>query len=94
MQVAHGRNPGKRRRPTMAEWDRDDELLATLRDVADRIVVALANQNRAKGQSAARFRPEPRPRSAADRAELMADLGVVADIVSQATPWAEPPRRT
>ena len=87
----HGRS--KRKRPAMSEWTRDDELLATLRDVAERISAVVVSVNTPKGQARPRFRPELRPRSAADRAELMRDLGVVAEIVALATPWAEPPRR-
>jgi len=84
----------KRRRPEMAEWGWHEELLATLRDVAERISTTIAAQNTPRGRAAPRFKPEMRPRGAAERAELMADLRVVADIVAEATPWAEPPTRT
>lgn len=89
-----GRPKTGRRRPTMGEWDRHDELLATLRDVAERVATTIAAVNTPRGRSAPRFKPEPRPRAAADRAELMRDLQTVREIVAEATPWAEPPSRT
>jgi hypothetical protein len=92
LQIEHGAKP-KNRRPRLTEWTRDDEMLATLRDVAERIATTVAAVNTPKGQPRPKFKPERRPRGAADRAELMADLQTVADIVELATPWAEPPRR-
>lgn len=93
MLAVGGRSRSKRRRPAMSEWTRDDELLATLRDVAERIATTVASANTMKGQPRPRFKPELRPRNAADRAELMADLQIVAEIVELATPWGTPPRR-
>jgi hypothetical protein len=93
MLVVDGRPRSKRRRPAMAEWNRDDELLATLRDVAERIATTVAAVNTPKGSPRPKFKPELRPRNAADRAELMADLQIVAEIVELATPWGTPPRR-
>jgi hypothetical protein len=84
----------RRRRPQMAEWGWQEELLATLRDVAERVSTTIAAQNTPRGRSAPRFKAEQRPRGAADRAELMRDLDVVAEIVEAATPWADPPTRS
>jgi hypothetical protein len=86
--------PPKRGRPRLSEWDQFDELCATLRDAAERLAVVIASQNIPKGKSRPKFKPELRPRTASERAELMRDVATVAEIVEMATPWADPPRRT
>lgn len=75
-------------RPRLQDWSETDEILATLRDVAERISVTVVQVNTEKGKSKPRFTPVRRPRTAVDRAELRRDLDTVSEIVAAATPWA------
>jgi hypothetical protein len=72
----------------LTEWSETDEVLATLRDVAERISKTVVQVNTPKGKSAPKFSPQFRPRSAHDRAALRRDLDTVTEIVAEATPHA------
>jgi hypothetical protein len=79
---------GRSRRPRLTEWSETDEILATLRDVAERISKTVVQVNTPKGKSAPKFSPQFRPKSAHERAERRRDLDVVTEIVAAATPHA------
>ncbi len=84
--LATGTTGGPRRRPPLRAWSAERELRATLYDVATLIQVAIAAVNTPKGKSPPKFKPTPRPETAADRVRRRLELETHDQIVQMFKP--------